>query len=48
MLLHKVLRQVVKTVQPIMKEVEARVKAWTEPAIDNLIGSTAGDIVICD
>ncbi len=45
MLLHKVLRQVVETVQPIVKKIEARVKMWTKPATDSLIGGTAADLV---
>ena len=45
MLLHKVLRQVVAMAQPIVKKLEARVKAWTKPATDSLIGGTAADLV---
>lgn len=45
MLLHNVLRQVVETVQPIVKMVEARVKAWTKPATDSLIGGAVADLV---
>ena len=45
MLLQKVLRQVVSIVQSIAKNVEARVKAWTRPATDSLIGGTAADLV---
>jgi transposase InsO family protein len=45
MLLHKVLSQVVARAQPVVKKLEARVKAWTKPATDSLIGGTAADLV---
>ena len=45
MRLHKVLRQVVTMVQPMVKKLEARVKAWTKPATNSLIGGTAADLV---
>jgi hypothetical protein len=44
MLLHTVLRQVVAIVQSIAKDVEARVRAWTKPATDSLVGGTAADL----
>jgi putative transposase len=45
MLLRKVLRQVVDMAQPIVKKLEVRVKAWTKPATDSLLGGTAADLV---
>jgi len=45
MLLHKILRQVVAMAQPIVKKLEAHVKAWTKPATDSLMGGTAADLV---
>jgi hypothetical protein len=45
MLLHKVLSQVVAMAQPLVKKLEARVKAWTKPATDSLIGGTAADLL---
>jgi hypothetical protein len=31
--------------QPIIKKLEARVKAWTKPATDSLVGGTAADLL---
>ena len=45
MLLLKVLRQVAQAVQPIVRKVEVRMKAWTKPATKSLIGGTAADLV---
>jgi len=45
MRLHKVLRQVVVIAQPIIKKLEARVKAWTKPATDSLVGGTVADLL---
>ena len=45
MRLHKVLHQVVTMAQPIVKKLEAGVKAWTKPATSSLIGGTAADLV---
>lgn len=45
MLLHKVLRQVAAITQAIVKKLETRVKAWTKPATDSLVGGTAADLV---
>jgi hypothetical protein len=45
MLLLKVLRQVMPAVQPMVRKVEVRMKAWTKPASDSLIGGTAADLV---
>ena len=40
MLLRKMQHQVVE-----MAQTEARLKAWTKPATDSLIGGTAADLV---
>jgi len=45
MLLHKALCQVVAMAQPMIKKLEARVKAWTKPSTDSLIGDTAAELV---
>ena len=45
MLLLKVLRQVAQAVQPMVRKVEVRMKAWTKPATKSLIGGTAVDLV---
>ena len=45
MLLNKILRQVIAIVEPLMKQLETQVKAWTKPATDSLIGGTAADLV---
>jgi hypothetical protein len=45
MLLLKVLRPVAQTVQPMVRKVEAHVKAWTKPATASLIGGAAADLV---
>jgi hypothetical protein len=42
MVLDKVLYQVVAMAQPIVKKLEAQVKAWTKPATDSLIVASAG------
>ncbi len=45
MLLKKVLRQLVAIAQPIVKQLETQVKAWTKPTTDSLVGGTAADLV---
>ncbi len=45
MWLRQVLCQFVEIAQPIVKKLEARVKIWTKPATDSLIGGTAVDLV---
>ncbi len=45
MLLHKVLCQVVKIAQSIVKKVEMRFSAWTEPSTDRMIGGIVTDVV---
>jgi transposase InsO family protein len=45
MLLTQVLHPVMKIVQPVIQKLEARVKAWTKPATESLIGSVIADLV---
>jgi putative transposase len=45
MLLPKGLGQVVKIAQSIVKKVERRFRAWTEPSTDRVIGGIAADLV---
>jgi hypothetical protein len=45
MRLHKVLRQVAEMAHSMVKKVEARVKAWTKPAMDSVVGGTTADWV---
>jgi putative transposase len=45
MLLNKLLHQVATIVEPLVKQLEAQVKAWTKPATDGLIGGVAADLV---
>ncbi len=45
MLLHQVLCQVTKIAQSLIKNVEMRFKAWTEPATDSVITGVATDLI---
>jgi len=45
MLLNKLLRQVVTIVEPLVKQLETQVKAWTKPTTDSLVGGVAADLV---
>jgi transposase InsO family protein len=45
MLFYKVLSQVTKIAQSVVKNVERRFKAWTEPSPDSMIGGLAIDLV---
>src|SRR4051812_40387468 len=45
MLFHKVLCQVTKIARSIFNNVERRVRAWTEPSSDSMIGGVAADLV---
>ncbi len=45
MLFHKVLSQVVTIAQCIVKNIEKRFKAWTEPSADSQVGGGAADLV---
>ena len=42
---NNVRRQIMDIVRPIVKKAETRVKAWTKPATDSLIGGAAADLV---
>ena len=45
MVLSIFLSQVMIAVQPIVKWVEEKVKAWTKPTTESLIGGTVADLV---
>ncbi|HVO70726.1 MAG TPA: helix-turn-helix domain-containing protein [Aggregatilineaceae bacterium] len=45
MLLSRIWRQVVEILQPLVKQVEVRVKAWMKPGKENLVGGTVADLV---
>ncbi|NLF79082.1 MAG: transposase [Chloroflexi bacterium] len=45
MRLNKILRQVIAIVEPLVKQMETQVKAWTKPTTDSLIGGAAADLV---
>ncbi len=45
MLFHKLLAQVTTIAQSVVKNVERRFRAWTEPAFDSLVGGIITDLV---
>ncbi len=45
MLFHQVLSQVVNIAHTIVKNVERRFKAWTEPSSDSMVGGVVADLV---
>ncbi len=45
MLLNKVVHQIATMVEPLVKQLETQVKAWTKPMTDSLVGGCAADLV---
>jgi putative transposase len=45
MLFHKVLSQVTRITQSVVKTVERRFKAWTAPSSDSMVGGVVADLV---